>query len=68
VIVLFAFSITAPINQLVKIMRAANQEEFHVQFHYPYKNEVGNMADSFNYMIGEINHLISELNVNIDAL
>ncbi len=68
VIVLLAFSITSPINQLVKIMRKANQENFRVEFHYPYRNEVGDMADSFNYMIGEINHLITELNITIEAL
>lgn len=67
-IVLFAYSITSPMNRLVKIMRKANQKDFHVKFQYPYKNEVGNLADSFNNMISEINHLISELNINIEAL
>ncbi len=66
--VLLAISITTPINHLVKIMRRADQQDFHVKFHYPYKNEVGNLADGFNYMIGEIDHLISELNVSIEAL
>jgi two-component system sensor histidine kinase YesM len=66
--VLLAISITTPINHLVKIMRRANQQDFHVKFQYPYKNEVGNLADGFNYMIGEIDHLISELNVSIEAL
>lgn len=67
-IVLFAIGITSPINQLAKIMRKAYKEEFHVQFNYPYNNEVGDMADSFNHMIGEINHLIFELNFTIEAL
>ena len=67
-IVLFAYSITSPMNRLVKIMRKANQKDFHVKFQYPYKNEVGNLADSFNNMISEINDLISELNFNIEAL
>jgi two-component system sensor histidine kinase YesM len=66
--VVLAFSITTPMNNLVKIMRRADQQDFHVKFSYPYKNEVGNLADGFNYMIGEIDHLISELNVNIEAL
>jgi two-component system sensor histidine kinase YesM len=66
--VLLAISITTPINHLVKIMRKADQQDFHVKFQYPYKNEVGNLADGFNYMIGEIDHLISELNVSIEAL
>ena len=66
--VILAFSITTPMNNLMKIMRRANQQDFHVKFIYPYKNEVGNLADSFNYMISEIDHLISELNVNIEAL
>jgi two-component system sensor histidine kinase YesM len=66
--IVLAFSITTPMNNLVKIMRRADQQDFHVKFSYPYKNEVGNLADGFNYMIGEIDHLISELNVNIEAL
>jgi two-component system sensor histidine kinase YesM len=68
VTVLLAISITTPINHLVRIMRRADQQDFHVKFQYPYKNEVGNLADGFNYMIGEIDHLISELNVSIEAL
>ncbi len=66
--ILLAISITTPINNLVKIMRRADQQDFHVKFKYPYKNEVGDLADGFNYMIGEIDHLISELNVSIEAL
>lgn len=66
--IILAISITTPMNNLVKLMRRADQQDFHVKFIYPYKNEVGNLADSFNYMIGEIDHLISELNVNIEAL
>lgn len=66
--IILAISITTPMNNLVKIMRRADQQDFHIKFNYPYKNEVGNLADGFNYMIGEIDHLITELNVNIEAL
>jgi two-component system, sensor histidine kinase YesM len=66
--ILLAISITTPINHLVRIMRFADKQDFHVKFHYPYRNEVGDLADGFNYMIGEIDHLISELNISIEAL
>ncbi|MDF2587679.1 MAG: histidine kinase internal region [Anaerocolumna sp.] len=68
VIILFAYSITRPMNRLDMIMRKAIQQDFHVKFQYPYKNEVGNLADSFNYMIREIDDLVTELNINIEAL
>lgn len=68
IIALFTYSITAPMNRLDKIMRKAIQQDFKVKFHYPYNNEVGNLANSFNYMISEIDDLISELNINIEAL
>jgi len=65
---LFAHSITTPLAQLVTIMDKAINHEFHVQFPYPYEDEVGNLAKSFNYMVKEIDHLITELNINIEAL
>lgn len=68
IIALFTYSITAPMNRLDKIMRKAIQQDFKVKFQYPYDNEVGNLANSFNYMIGEIDDLITELNINIEAL
>jgi two-component system sensor histidine kinase YesM len=59
---------TKPLGQLVNIMNKAIKKEFHVQFNYPYDDEVGNLAKSFNYMVREMDEMVTELNVNIDAL
>ncbi len=66
--IFLAYSITSPMNRLDKIMRQANQQDLHVKFSYPYKNEVGNLADSFNFMIHEIESLITKLNSSIEEL
>lgn len=60
--------LTKPLGQLVNIMNKAIKKEFHVKFDYLYEDEVGNLAKSFNYMVREIDALVTELNVNIDAL
>lgn len=69
VIFIVAHSLTYPLGQLSAIMNEVTQEEnFRNQFHYPYHDEVGNLSESFNYMIRKINDLITELNENIEAL
>ena len=67
-IVILANSITKPLRQFVNIMNRTIGQEFHVQFRYPYNDEVGHLAKSFNYMVGEIDDLITQLNINIEAL
>lgn len=68
VIVLVAHAVTAPLGQLAEMMKRVTSEDFQVQFTYPYTDEVGKLASSFNYMIRKIDQLIKELNVNIEAL
>lgn len=68
VIICFANTITNPLNQFVNIMKNATKNEFNVQFTYPYENEVGNLAKSFNYMIREMDSLVAKLNIHIEAL
>lgn len=65
---ILANSITKPLRQFVNIMNRTIGQEFHVQFRYPYNDEVGHLAKSFNYMVGEIDDLITQLNINIEAL
>ncbi|WP_070000346.1 cache domain-containing sensor histidine kinase [Cellulosilyticum sp. I15G10I2] len=67
-IVILANSITKPLRQFVNIMNKTIGQEFHVQFRYPYNDEVGHLAKSFNYMVGEIDDLVTQLNINIEAL
>lgn len=68
VIILVAHAVTVPLGQLAEIMNRVTTEDFHVQFSYPYKDEVGKLANSFNYMIRKIDELVRELNINIEAL
>lgn len=68
IIILCVRSLTAPLGRLVNIMDKTIKEGFHIKFHYPYKDEVGNLAKSFNYMVEEIEDLVTELNLHIEAL
>ncbi len=61
VIVLVAHAVTVPLGQLAEIMNRVTTEDFQVQFTYPYRDEVGKLANSFNYMI-------RKLNISIEAL
>ena len=65
---ILANSITKPLRQFVSIMNKTIGQEFHVQFKYPYNDEVGHLAKSFNYMVSEIDDLVTQLNINIEAL
>lgn len=66
--VLFSYNVTSPLRKLVQIMQRATTNGFHVQFQYPYNDEIGNLAHSFNAMVREIEHLVAELNIKIEAL
>lgn len=68
VVILCVRTLTAPLGNLVEIMDKTINNEFHIKFDYPYEDEVGNLAKSFNYMVYEIETLIQELNLNIEAL
>lgn len=68
IIVVVAHSMTRPLGQLAVMMKCVTEENFQVQFDYPYRDEVGRLGTSFNYMIQKINRLITELNIHIEAL
>ena len=67
-IIFVAHAVTVPLGQLAEIMNRVTTEDFQVQFPYPYRDEVGKLANSFNYMIRKIDRLVRELNINIEAL
>ncbi len=68
-IILIAHRITVSLGQLAAVMnKVTREEDFQSQFVYPYHDEVGNLGVSFNYMIQKINHLVTELNANIEEL
>lgn len=68
IIVVVAHSMTRPLGQLAVIMKRVTEEDFQVQFDYPYRDEVGHLGASFNFMIQKINKLVTELNIHIEAL
>lgn len=50
-----------PLGKLASIMNSVTGKHYDVRFDYPYNNEVGNIANSFNYMINEIEEGVEAL-------
>lgn len=68
-IILIAHGITVPLGKLSAIMNQVTRtEDFQSQFAYPYRDEVGDLSTSFNYMIQKINQLVGALNAKIEEL
>jgi two-component system sensor histidine kinase YesM len=65
---LFSHSITRPLFRLVSIMDKTPDSGFGVEFDWPYNDEIGILARSFNYMVSKIDQLVVELNIKIEAL
>jgi two-component system sensor histidine kinase YesM len=65
---LFSHSITRPLFRLVSIMDKTPDSGLGVEFNWPYNDEIGILARSFNYMVRKINQLVVELNIKIEAL
>jgi two-component system sensor histidine kinase YesM len=68
--VLFIISnkFTQDIRKLEEKMRYACEGHLSTRFLYPYKNEIGSLAESFNYMLGQIETLIANQNKHIYQL
>ncbi|MDO5403691.1 MAG: histidine kinase [Eubacteriales bacterium] len=60
--------LTAPLVNLAAVMKESEKNHFRKKFEYDSKDEIGQLANSFNNMLDEINALVSELNSNIDEL
>lgn len=67
-ILLLSHQLTVCLHRLEKRMSCVQNGDFNVRFFYPYKDEVGNLAKSFNYMIGEIQSLVVKQEETIDEL
>lgn len=67
-VAVLADRLTAPLNGLAASMKRVTDENLDSYFEYPYQDEVGHLASSFNYMIKRINQLIGELGASIEAL
>ena len=49
-------------------MSCVQRGDFDTRFFYPYKDEVGSLARSFNFMIGEIQNLVKKQEETIEEL
>ncbi len=57
--VIFTKSIVKPIHKLKKLMKRAQEGELSVSFKAKYNDEIGELGNSFNTMVKEINNLIN---------
>ena len=64
----FSRRIVQPLEKLQKYMGRVTKGEFNLRYDYGYKNEVGRLADCFNYMVEQLGILVSRLNLTIDQL
>lgn len=55
---LLSHQLTNSLRRLEKRMSCVQNGDLDARFFYPYKDEVGSLAKSFNYMIGEIKNLV----------
>lgn len=67
-IILIAKHLTDALNRLERQMLCARNGDFSVRFFYPYKDEIGSLSQSFNYMIEEIQSLIRKQEQSIADL
>jgi two-component system sensor histidine kinase YesM len=58
-VIVFTKSIVKPIHKLKKLMRKAQEGDFTVSFNAKYDDEIGELGNSFNIMVKEINNLIN---------
>ena len=68
VILLLSHQMTDSLRRLEKRMSCVEKGDLGVRFFYPYKDEVGSLAKSFNYMIGEIQSLVRKQEETIEEL
>ena len=61
-------SLTAALTRLEKRMSIVQGGDFEVRFFYPYQDEVGSLARSFNCMLDEIERLVKKQDETIQEL
>ncbi len=67
-ILLLSHQLTDALRKLEKRMSCVQRGDFDTRFFYPYKDEVGSLARSFNFMIGEIQNLVKKQEETIEEL
>ncbi len=61
IVLWIAKRLTSSLEQLAHKMSSAVKEGYHTEYEYPYRDEVGTLAESYNHMIGEIRQHIQAL-------
>lgn len=61
-------SITRPLTRLRNTILQVTERNFDIRFAYDYRDEVGQLGKSFNFMLNEIKSLIGQLNESIQEL
>ncbi|MDQ1265307.1 MAG: two-component system, OmpR family, phosphate regulon sensor histidine kinase PhoR [Bacteroidota bacterium] len=64
----FLRSITKPLKKLVSASRKVAEGDFLVKVELKNKDEIGNLAESFNYMINEIRNLFAQISSQKEEL
>lgn len=59
---------TRSLSDMAKRMQNVRDGDLTARFLYPYHDEVGKLADSFNYMLDELESLMEKQNQSIEAL
>ena len=67
-ILLLSHQLTNSLRKLEKRMSCVEKGDLSVRFFYPYKDEIGSLAKTFNYMIGEIESLVQKQEETIEEL
>lgn len=67
-ILILSHQLTDSLRRLEKRMSCVQKGDFDTRFFYPYRDEVGSLARSFNYMIGEIQSLVKKQEDTIEEL
>ena len=65
---LVTHQMTHSLSDLAKRMQNVRDGDMTARFIYPYHDEVGKLADSFNYMLDELESLMEKQNQSIEAL
>ena len=65
---LLTHQMTRSLSDLAKRMQNVRDGDLTARFIYPYHDEVGRLADSFNYMLDELQSLMEKQNQSIEAL
>lgn len=61
ILVMISSAITRPLNKLTSLMEQVQRGNFNVRFYSKYRDEVGKLGTSFNYMLTYTNTLIDNV-------